>query len=360
MKKKSDEILENEIGMMGSDPVVEKHASSPMGRLKHVEAYGGRPELTDEEKSDMDEFLSRSRAAGNHKRASDDISDAPTATLSGGWIPLDRSTMGKRSDFYPEAWEFMIRPATVQAIKNWTSVDETRLDQVYKVFNDIIRTCVRINTHDVKGAGWGQINSWDRFWFILKVREYTFSKGETKVEFTDECSECGENIVYTLTSDSLFYEFPDEDLVDKYWSGNCWIIDPSEYGVEGEDEITLYTPKLCKDDAIIEWMTTKKQMHANVDEGFIKFLVWMLNNPSKDFQILDRQITKLHKIYNSWSVDMFTFMDDVINNITINQSERLKQVCPSCGGEAVSTVQFPNGVKELFKIKSEVKKFGTR
>lgn len=359
MKKRSDEILENEIGMMGSDPTLDDHKSSSMGKLKHAEAYGGKPMLTDEEKKDLDDFLSRSRRVSNHNNNSrEDL--APVASISGGWIPLDRSTMGKRSDFYPESWEFMIRPATVQAIKNWTAIDETRLDQVNKVFNDIIRTCVKINTHDTKGAGWGQINSWDRFWFILKVREYTFVKGDAKVEFSDECPECGENIMYNLTSDSLFYEFPDDDLIEKYWSGSNWIIDPTEYGVNDEDEITLYTPKLGKDDAIIDWITMKKQTHQNFDEGFIKFLVWMLNNPSKDPQILDRQISKLYKVYTSWSIDMFTFMDDVINNITINQSERLKQVCPSCGGEAVSTVQFPNGIKELFKVKSDVKKFGSR
>lgn len=353
-KKSKDEILEREIGMMGSDVADDTHPTS-MGKLKHAAAYGGRPELSDEEKMDMDNFLARSRKMSRHN-----VDPEPAATISGGWIPINREEMGRRSDFYPETWEFLIRPATVQAIKNWTSIDETRLDQVSKVFNDILRTCVKINTHDVKGAGWGQINTWDRFWFILKVREYTFSKGETKVEFTDECPECGENILYTLTSESLFYEFPDDDLVDKYWNGTCWVIDPSEYGVSGEDEITLYTPKLGKDDAIIEWLTAKKQMGAKTDDGFIKFLVWMLNNPSKDFQILDRQINKLHNIYTSWDINMFTFMDDVINNITINQSERLKQVCPSCGGEAISTVQFPNGIKALFKPDVEVKKFGSR
>jgi hypothetical protein len=57
---------------------------------------------------------------------------------------------------------------------------------------------------------------------------------------------------------------------------------------------------------------------------------------------------------------MFTFMNDVIRNITINQSEKLRVECPYCGQEATSTVQFPNGIKVLFEVKSSAKKFGSR
>jgi hypothetical protein len=87
------------------------------------------------------------------------------------------------------------------------------------VFNDIIKTCVKINTNSEQGAGWAQINSWDRFWFVLKVREYTYNSSENTIDFTDDCSECNTEIKYELKSSSLFYEFPVDDLIDKYWDG---------------------------------------------------------------------------------------------------------------------------------------------
>lgn len=337
--------LEDQIGSIGGETTQNESALAGK-RLKHAASYGKKEELTDQEQSDLDKFLSKS----NKKREEINISD--------GWIPLNREEMGIRSIFYSADWEFFIKPATVNAIKNWTAIDEKRPDQLHKVFNEICKTCIKIETHDINGAGWTQINSWDRFWFILKVREYTFSNN-SNIEFTDTCSECDEDITFKLTSDALFYEFPDEDLVEKYWINGKWEIDPSEYNVDHEP-ITLYTPKLGKDDAIIKWATNRAQNEQKIDETFLKFLVWLLPKPSRDPQMLDRQIQKIYNEYKDWSVDMFEFMDDVINNITINQSEKLRCKCPHCGQEAASQVQFPDGVKVLFKIESKVKKFGSR
>lgn len=336
--------------LAGQIPEFEGDNEKPMGKLKHKASYGQKEGLSDEESKDLNDFLNRSRKKSK---------ESNEAIISEGYIPIDRKDMGIRSLFYPESWQFYIRPATVGAIKNWTSVDESRADQLNKVFNDIVKASVKIETGTSEGAGWAQINSWDRFWFVLKVREYTFAQGEAKVEFIDECSECGTDINYTLVSDNLFYEFPDEDIVEKYWNGSTWIIDPREYDVDHEP-ITLYTPKLGKDDAILEWATAKVQNKQKIDENFIKMLVWMLPKASKDIQMLDRQIQKIQSDYKSWSLDMYSFMNDVINNITINQSEKLKCKCPSCSGEATSTVQFPNGIKVLFETKSKAKKFGSR
>lgn len=339
--------LENQIGSMGGD---EELSIDKPKKLKHKTLYGQKEDLTDDEQESLNKFLSKSKTEKKK------IEDASIAT---GWVPVNRDDMGLRSMFYPEEWEFFIKPASVQAIKNWTAIDEERVDQVNRVFNEIIKMCVKIDTHSSVGAGWAQINSWDRFWFILKVREYTFNQGESKIEFIDACSECSEDITYTLNSDSLFYEFPDDDIIEKYWSNGVWTIDPREYDVDN-DTIILYTPKLGKDDAIIEWATARGRNGQKIDENFIEMLVWMLNKPSKDPQMLDRQIQKLYTEYKSWSLDMFTFMTDVIKNITINPSEKLKVTCPYCSMEATSNVQFPNGIRDLFNVGSKVKKFGSR
>lgn len=349
MAKQNYDVLSDQIGEMGGESVNETPTS--IGKLKHKAAYGQKEELSMDEQSKMDAFLARSRKH-NEK-------DAEAVSITNGWIPIDREEMGIRSMFYDPNWVFYIRPATVQAIKNWTAIDEERADVLNNVFNDIIKTCVKIDTNSDQGAGWAQIKSWDRFWFVLKVREYTYTQGQSKIEFEDECSECNTDITYQLTAQSLFYEFPDDDLVEKYWTGSVWSIDPREYDVDHEP-ITLYTPTLGKDDAIIEWATNQVRAKKKLDETFIKFLVWMLPKPSKDAQMLDRQIQKIYKEYKDWDVNMFSFMNDVINNITINPSEQLRVVCPNCGQEATSTVQFPNGIKVLFEVKTTAKKFGSR
>lgn len=346
MSKENDyNELESQIGEIGGE---EKKKKGGLGKLEHMEVIGGKPELSKDEQEGLAGFLAKSNNRVN--------TETPVAE---GWIPLDRAELGKRSMFYPEDWEFAIRPATVQAIKNWTSVDEENPEELNKVFNEIIRLCVRIT--DSKGTvhTWHEMNSWDRFWFILKVREYTFVKGESKIEYTDQCENCDEDIKFTLNSASLTYEFPDDDLL-RYWDGNKWVIDPREYDVDA-DPVTLYTPKLGKDQAIIDWAVARaRQGKRDVDENFIKFLVWMISKPSRDPQNFETQVRQAQNTYKNWSIDMNSFMNDVVRNITINPSEKLSAKCPHCGAEVTSQVQFPNGVRALFKTESKIKKFGSR
>lgn len=348
MSKENDyNELESQIGEMGGDSQTGKKGNG-LGKLKHPESYGGKPELSKEEQKDMEEFLARSNRT---TRVETPVAD--------GWIPLDRAELGKRSLFYDDDWEFSIRPATVQAIKNWTSVDEENPEELNKVFNEIIRLCVKMTDGQGNVHTWQEMKSWDRFWFILKVREYTFTRGESKIEYTDQCENCDEDLTFTLNSSSLTYEFPDDDIM-KYWDGKKWVIDPREYEVDA-DPITLYPPTLGKDQAIIDWAIARaRQGKRDVDENFIKFLIWMISKPSRDPQNFETQVRQAQNIYKNWSIDMNSFMNDVIRNVTINPSERLSTKCPHCGAEVTSQVQFPNGVRALFKTESKVKKFGSR
>ena len=156
MAQNYDEILENQIGHMGGDkdkPEVhvpdsvkaldntQPQPEAPK-KLKYASSYGAKEQLSESERADMNEFLERSRKAREQRI------EAANTPISDGWIPVDKEEMGIRAMFYPESWEFSIRPATVQAIKNWTAIDEERPDVVNKVFNDIIRSCVKIDTGD--------------------------------------------------------------------------------------------------------------------------------------------------------------------------------------------------------------------
>lgn len=342
-KRDIDESIVSEIGGLGGE-------ETSLGKLQHKSAYGQKEELNEDDRASLAAFLDKGKRL---KEEQEEIA------ISSGWIPINRDDLGVRSSFYPESWEFFVKPATMQAIKNWTAIDESRPDQVNKVFDEIIKQCVKIDTHSAQGAGWAQVNSWDRFWFILKVREYTFGTGENKVEFTDECTECAQEITYTLTANSLHYEFPDDNLIQDYWNGTVWEIDPTEYDVEHEP-IKLYTPKLGKDSAIIDWAVAKQREGGKIDENFIEMLVWLLDKPSRDVTMLDRQIQKIYKEYKAWDVEMFTFMRDVIKNITINPKENLTTRCPHCGQETISGVQFPDGIQALFGSNKPRKKFGSR
>lgn len=350
MSKNNYDDLDSQIGSAGG--VEPDDTPKGLGKIQHKEIYGQKEDLNTDEQASLNAFRDRAKR--------DRESRAESVQIGDGWVPVDREEMGIRSMFYPKEWEFFIKPATVAAIKNWTAINEERVDQVNQVLNEALKSSLKISTNGVGTAGWGAINSWDRFWFVMKIRELTFVEGEAKIEFTDACSECDADITYTLSSHGLFYEFPDEDLIEHYYTGNrTWTIDPAEYDVDHEP-VTLYVPTLGKDQAIIDWATARARAEQKIDENFIRFLPWMINKPAKDMQMLDRQIDSLYKEYKSWSITMFEFMEDVLRNITINPSERLRVTCPHCGQEATSTVRFPNGIKVLFKTESKAKKFGSR
>lgn len=369
-KKDKYEQVAEQIGNLGAEDTIQEQG---LGKLKNEKAYNPMA-LSPEEEASKSAFLERERRMKERlAKQAEPVDETPAhetrtigvsedTSISEGWVPIVREQMGIRSEFYPEDWEFYIRPATVQAIKNWIGIDEKNALQMNNTFDEIIKMCVRIKDGQ-QVVSWSHINTWDRFWFILKVRELTFASNKQTITFEDNCQECDEEITFELRSNSLHYEFPDMDVVEKHWNTEEmeWNIDPAEYGVEDEEPITLWVPTLAKQQAIIDWAQRQYQRKKKLDETFVStFLPWMINKASRDEAQFDRQVQKIEKIYKAWSVPMYELMTDIIRNITINPKETLKSVCSHCGEEVISNVQFPNGVKVLFTTETRVQKFGSR
>lgn len=352
MKEQNYDVLEDQIDESAEQLVGPSPKS--LGKVRK-EVIGAPGELDSVEKSRLSEFASRStKLIESAQQLAHPSTKLP---ISDGWIPINREEMGTRSLFYPEDWVFYVKPATVQTIKNWTAVDEERPEVVLQVLNEIVRSSVKIESN-LGSVSWKEINTWDQFWFILKVREVTFSKGESKVEFEDECSNCGNLITYTLGPSTLLFDLPDEELIQNYWRGNCWEIDPREYEVDHEP-IRLYNPKLGANEIIIQWAQIQGRQNKKIDEQFLNYLLWCFPRPPKDVQMLDLQVKKIKKEYDSWDLDMFNLMKDILVNLPVNPSENLRETCEHCGGEAISQVRFPSGLKALFNTGGG-KKFGSR
>ena len=283
-----------------------------------------------------------------------------TVDYRDGWIDVDKRLLGDRALFYPEDWQFRIKPATVEAIRNWSTIDNENPNSIDDVFNEILKTCLAIVTPQGP-LPWGNIRSWDRFFFILLIREYTFQQGEKKVEYTEDCPNCDNPVTFELNSGALMYELPDKEIM-KYFSAEeqNWFIDPNEYGVDWPEPVTLYLPTLEKDANIKAWMIDRIQQKKKIDQVFIKFLTWLAPKISKDLTIAQRQIRDYEVKFKSWDTDMFSFMNEVVTNIAVVPSTKLMTTCPTCGEEVTSDIRFPNGVSDLFNISSGRKKFGKK
>lgn len=286
-----------------------------------------------------------------------------SAAIRDGWMDVDRRLLGERSDFYPEDWRFRIRPATVEAIRNWSTIDDENWSSIDDVFNEILKSCLAIMTNEGPKP-WNMINSWDRFFFILLIREYTFVKGEREIKFQSTCPNCDVDIDFKLTSQSLGYDMPDPEVMPYYdKETRTWNIDPEEFDVDTPVErITLYLPNLEKEANLKNWLIAKARDNRSYkpDTSFMRFVVWMCPKISKDPTIAKQQIRQAEMTFKSWDADMFSFMDEVLKNITVTPATHLKMNCPSCGEEVTAPIEFQDGIRSLFAVSGRHKKFGKK
>ena len=329
---------------------------NPLAGQKLSFIPGDRSSLISEESKEESARISEER---HISRAGDNL--FANAEAREGWIPVNKDLLGKRAYFYPDSWQFKIRPATVEAIRNWSNIDEENFIAMDDIFNEILKSCLAIVTPQGM-IPWGNINSWDRFYFLLLIREFTFVEGEYKFSYTEDCPECDNPVTFNLLSSSLMYEFPDEEILHYYDRENrCWRIDPEEFDVVG-DPIVFYLPTLDKDANIKSWIISRVQENNNrkFDQTFMRFLPWLTPKISKDSDIVKRQIKELEMKYKSWNMELFTFFNDVLRNINVMPKDKLITTCPVCGEEVTAAIRFPRSVSDLFDIPNKHRKFGSR
>ena len=283
-----------------------------------------------------------------------------------GWIEVDRALLGERSQFYPSDWQFKIKPATVEAIRNWSTINEESANSIDDVFNEILKCCLSINT-SMGRKQWYDVNTWDRLFFVLMIREYTMTKGDSKLEYTDDCPNCDNPVTFDLSSQSLMFDMPDPDVMQYYDADTrTWVIDSTEFGMPSSlGTVRLFVPTLEKDMNIKAWLFSKLQENRNykIDQVMVKFLPWLCTKISKDLTIAKNQIRQAEANYKSWDIDTFSFMDEVLRNIMVTPSLNIKTVCRHCGEEVTSPIRFQNGIRSIFDINAlstRTKKFGKK
>ena len=198
MREVDEKILAEQIPEVEEVKQVEEENANPASqyigtKLNHK--IGGRADTDKEEDAKLVEEKHLTRV-GEKIGQNVEVRD--------GWMDVDKRLLGDRAKFYPEDWQFKIRPATVEAIRNWSTIDDENPNSVDDVFNEILKYCLTIVT-PTGNLPWGNIRSWDRFFFVLLVREYTFVQGEKKIEFTEDCPSCDNAVTFNLTSQSLVY-----------------------------------------------------------------------------------------------------------------------------------------------------------
>ena len=69
------------------------------------------------------------------------------AEIRDGWMEVDRRLLGDRDVFYPENWKFRIRPATVELVRNWSTIDDENPNSVDEEIGVKIKKLHNNNLH---------------------------------------------------------------------------------------------------------------------------------------------------------------------------------------------------------------------
>lgn len=351
VKKRDDAELLQEEALAGQIP-------------EYVEEVNAEPEkissnILNRNEINKEGFAEFEKKVGATRLGDNIFSSAETRA---GWLPVDRQLLGERDTYYPADWQFLVKPATVEVIRNWSMLDENNGNSIDEVFNEILKYCLTIKSNNGI-IPWQSLNNWDRFFFVLLIREYTFVNGESKVEYYDDCTSCENPVKFTLDCQALMYDLPDEDVLKYYDRENrVWVIDPVDFEIPAEKPMYLYNPTIEKDANIKAWLISEYQENEKkkFDNVFIKFLPWLCPKISKDLGTARAQIRKAEMTFKSWDTEMFSFMNDVLKNISVTPSTNISAICPSCGEEVVTRLRFPDGVGALFNVVNRRKKFGTK
>ena len=166
VKRKDDSILTEE-ALAGQipeyvEPTVDDSPESK--QIKRLAAFDRADKYAEERAAASDKMLEAVGAT----RLGGNIFDS--AEARSGWIAIDRALLGVRDYFYPEDWQFLVRPATVEVVRNWSMLDENNGNSIDDVFNEILKYCLSIKT-STGTRPWQDINNWDRFFFVLLIRE---------------------------------------------------------------------------------------------------------------------------------------------------------------------------------------------
>lgn len=315
---------------------------------------GGQAPLSQEEKADMDAFLSRSRAKKGHAKG--DIA-TPAAPAGDGYIPV--TVTGARAMYYPEDWTLHVRPADVKLVKGWSAIDEQSLLGKNEYYNDVMRRSVRI-TSASGDVSWEELCPWDRMWLMATVRDYTFLQPEKQIVQTEKCPACGRDVDVQFMGGTIIITGPDTaelpmECFDR--GGRKWRVNPGDWGVEGP-VLELSCPTLRGDAAVVRWVMARAE--DDIPPVFIKQLPWLLGNLPEDQEDEKAYIDRVYEDWDAWSPELFEFAQEVIDMVSPQPQTYMEDVCPDCGGAVRSELNFPSGMRCLFAPAGQRRKFGKK
>jgi hypothetical protein len=268
------------------------------------------------------------------------IDEDPLLASEIGWKNVPMESLPSKGLFYEETTQVAIRAASVAEIRHWSTIDENDLLATDDMLNFIMEKCCRIKVPG-KPGNFKDLLEIDRFYLIFAIRDYTFKNGENKLMINVSDEEGVEEKI-EVTKDLLDYFNPDERLMNYYDRQNkCFNIN-----MKNGESFQLYLPTLGIMNFIKSYIKTKQQSNKNFDKAFIKYAPFLfpewktLTQSSYDKAVQDSM---------TWTLQRISVLDKLVEILSSSVNPQIRYIS-SGGGERVSPLNFPGGVKSIFLI----------
>lgn len=280
-----------------------------------------------------------------------DTSDAPKPWEKSGEIKQELSAgnqigvqklnipdLPTRGLFYPEDTEILIRAARAEEIRHWSTLDERDLSALDDMLNYILERCVTVKYPGGSHSSWKDLKEVDRFYVILAVHEYTFKKGENKLQV-----KVSETKKLDVKKEMIDYISFDERIMKFYNPDKRLFTITLD---DGSPAFDISLPTVGVTNWLKNYVIRKRQMQEPISEDFINFAPFVitewrgLGDSSYEKYLLESE---------SWStlkISALSFIKDTF----IEAVEPVVKYTEEQGGERQVPLNFQGGIKSIFLI----------
>ena len=253
-----------------------------------------------------------------------------------GWQKIPIKDLPTQGLFYPEGTEVLIRSATAQEVRHWSTLQEDDYAALDDMLNYMLERCVTFKTPEIHSS-WKDIKEVDRFYILLAIREYTFVKGENQLQV-----KTGENSKLNVTKEMIDYITLNPKIM-KYYDEvkRCFVL---KFKTGKEIEVSI--PSVGVTNFLKNYINRKQQAQEMFDVDFISFAPFVI----KDWRGLnDNSYEQMVLESNNWGISEVSVLTH-LKDLFIETVNPIIKFTDEGGAERVAPLNFLGGIKSVFLI----------
>jgi len=273
-------------------------------------------------------------------------------TADNMWKGIVVDQMPTKGLFYPDDIQITIRPAMVEEIRHWSTMDEFDPVSINEKINMIVEKCVRMQDNQRLTHDWREIKEVDRLWLVIRVYELSFPNKENVLYLKFGCNlQCKGDGDYKedvpLTSDMLnMFEVPEEVMQYYDPARKCFIAHSDKLN----KDIKFYMPSIGVSQHIKNIIQEGRTNNKHVDISFAKIAPYLFNKFA-DIKEAGAYEEKRAESYR-WEKNELLFINGIADKLEAAINLNIKKECPKCGVILEMPLFFRGGftIKNFFAV----------